>query len=328
MFGRFLIRIFVVTIIFAAQVTSMLNATSKNFYIFPILPIETRQQHKDNVQQEIERRWDKVVQIKSSFAPYTKKSDQEIKKEFQALQQFRMNIWYKNPDESPRICQEDYMIAQDLLEKGYYRVITNTAFAYNRTDSSYNASTVLLEGYHFIAMQEPNNEILNLFFKFLVNHQICILVRLKPEQEFKKAGSVKYWNGRLKKTEDYTSINIAPANVMDIFIPYFYTDEWQDNMGVDVKELYRLIQEVRRIYTESGKKAPIACHCASGVGRTGTFIAAFVLAELIDKSNGTEIPSIEEMVMKLSIQRPNLMSTTEQYLVLYKFVEYYLSVRK
>lgn len=326
--NEFLIRILVIKLTFVVQVTCMVNATSTNTHIFPVLPVETRQKHKDQVQQEIEKRWDKVLQIKSSFSPYAKKSDQEIKKEFQALQCFRMNLWYKNPDESPRICQEDYMISQDLLEKGHYRVITNIAFVYNRTDSSYNASTILLEGYHFIALQEPNNDILNLFFKFLVNHQISVLVRVKPEQEFKKANSVKYWSGRLKKTDGYTSINVAPEKVADIFIPYCYTDEWQDDKGVDVKELYRLVQEVRNIYATSGKNTPIACHCASGVGRTGTFIAAFVLAELIDKSNGTAIPSIEEMVMKLSIQRPNLMGTSEQYLVLYKFADYYLSVRK
>lgn len=328
MLNKFLIKIFIIALILASQVNCMVNTTSTNTYVFPILPTEIRQKHKDNVQEAIEKRWYKVLQVKSSFAPYAAKPDQEIKKEFQELQRLRMNLWYKNPAGSPRICQEDYMIAQDLLEKGFYRVITNIAFAYNRTDSSYNASTILLEGYHFIALQEPNNDILHLFFKFLVNHQISILIRVKPEQEFNKANSVKYWNGRLKQAEHGTYINISPPDVANIFIPYCYTDKWQDNMGVDVKELYRLVQEVRSIYSTSNKNAPIACHCASGVGRAGAFIAAFVLAELIDKSNGTEIPSIEEIVMKLSIQRPNLMGTSEQYLILYKFVDYYLSVRK
>ena len=110
-----------------------------------------------------------------------------------------------------------------------------------------------------------------------------------------------------------------------IHIPYHYTDKWEDNKGVDVKELYRLVQEVRQTYATSDKERPIACHCASGVGRTGTFIAAFVLAEIIDQSKGEVVPSIEEIVMKLSIQRPNLMGTAEQYLLLYHFVDYYLS---
>jgi protein-tyrosine phosphatase len=295
--------------------------------VFPVLPLEVRQKHKNEVQAEIEKRWKKLLEKKPSFAPYKKKSDQDILKEFQELHHFRLNLWYRNPGQSPHICQEDYQAAQDLLEKGYYRMVNNIAFAYNRTDTTYNASTVLIEGYHFIAMQEPNENILNLFFKFLINHQIDILVRVKADQEFSKEHSVRYWKGRLEKNAKGTSLNVMLAEerqLEPIYIPYFYTDEWIDNDGLDIKELYRLVQEVREAYQSSNKERPIACHCASGVGRTGAFIAAFVLAEMIDQSKG-KVPSIEEVVLKLSIQRPNLMGTAEQYLLLYRFVEYYLS---
>ncbi len=186
-------------------------------------------------------------------------------------------------------------------------------------DNTYNASTVLINGYHFVAMQEPNKTFMNLFFKFLIDHQINILVRVKPEQEFSNANSVKYWNGRLRKKSTGNYLNIMPTKGSKkpepIYIPYFYTDEWVDDKAMDVHELYRLVQEVRRIYATSDK-GPIACHCASGVGRTGTFIAAFVLAEMIDQSKGKNIPSIEEVVLKLSIQRPNMVAMPEQYLLL------------
>ncbi len=305
------------------------SALPLNVHFFPVLPIEMRQNHRKEVQSEIEKRWEKVLQQKSSFAPYEKKSDQEIIKEFHQLNLFRQHLWYRNPEQSPHICQEDYMAAQDLLEKGYYRFAGNIAFAYNRTDSSYNASTVLIEGYHFIAMQEPNEMILNLFFKFLINHQVSLLVRVKSEHEFSKANSVKYWKERIAQTGKNTFLNIMTTEMEKkpepTYIAYCYTDEWFDNKGIDVKELYRLVQETRQIYASSDKERPIACHCASGVGRTGAFIAAFVLAEMIDLSKG-DVPSIEEIVYKLSIQRPNLMGTAEQYLLLYHFVDYYLNV--
>ncbi len=304
-------------------------ATTTN--IFPALPLKIRQNHKENVRIELTKRWEKVLQKKDFFAPYKKKSDEEILKEFQEIQLFRLNLWYSNPEKSPHICQEDYMVSQALLEKGYYRTLNNIAFAYNCTDSTYNASTVLIEGYHFIALQEPNEKILNLFFKFLINHQVSILVRVKPEHEFSKEHSIKYWDKRLTDAPNGTSLNIMPTQEVakpsePIYISYHYTNEWADDRGVDVKELYRLIQEVRQTHATSDKERPIACHCASGVGRTGTFIAAFVFAEIIDQSKGESIPSIEEIVMKLSIQRPNLMGTAEQYLLLYHFVNYYLSV--
>lgn len=297
---------------------------------FPALPLETRQKHKEKVQTELTKRWQKVLQKKNSFAPYKKKSDQEILKEFQELQAFRQHLWYRNPGKSPHICHEDYMVAQSLLEKGYYRTLNNIAFAYNCTDNTYNASTVLIEGYHFIALQEPNEKILNLFFKLLINHQVSILVRVKPDHEFSKEHSVRYWNGRLTKNSNITSLNVMPTEEVvksseHIYIPYHHTDKWEDNKGVDVKELYRLVKEVQQTNATSGKEGPIACHCASGVGRTGTFIAAFVLTEIIDQTKGEIIPSIEEIVLKLSIQRPNLISTAEQYIVLYHFVDYYLN---
>lgn len=126
-------------------------------------------------------------------------------------------------------------------------------------------------------MQEPNESILNLFFKFLINHQVDILVRVKPEDEFSKAYSVRYWNDRLTRNANGASLNIMLPVVKKyaapIYIPYFYTDAWIDNDGVAIKELYRLVQEVRQ--ASSDKERPIACHCASGVGRTGAFIASY-----------------------------------------------------
>ena len=324
--NHFRLKLSLKILILIFQVNAMANAN------FPALPLETRQKHKEEVHTELTKRWQKVLQKKNYFAPYKKKSDQEILKEFQELQLFRQHLWYSNPGKSPHICQEDYMVAQCLLEKSYYRTLNNIAFAYNCTDCTYNASTVLIEGYHFIALQEPSEKILNLFFKFLINHQVGILVRVKPNHEFSKKHSVRYWKGRLTKNSNITSLNVMPAEeTVDqsepICVSYCYTDQWEDNKGVDVKELYRLVQEVRQTHITSNKEGPIACHCASGVGRTGTFIAAFVLAEKIDQSHGEYIPSIEEIVIKLSIQRPNLMGTDEQYLLLYRFVDYYLSTK-
>ena len=153
--SHFRLKLCLKILILIFQVNAMANAD------FPALPLEFRQKHKKEVHTELTKRWEKVLQKKDSFAPYEKKSDQEILKEFQELQLFRLHLWYSNPGKSPHICQEDYMAAQDLLEKGYYRTLNNIAFAYNCTDNTYNASTVLIEGYHFIALQEPNEKILN-----------------------------------------------------------------------------------------------------------------------------------------------------------------------
>lgn len=295
--------------------------------IFPALPLEFRKKHLSEVEAQFQIRWTKVKKNKASFAPYQKKSEEAIREEFRKLQAFRRNLWYRNPEGSPHICQEDYMVDQRLLEKGLYRNLNNVAFSYSSTDGSYNASTILIHGHHFIAMMEPLESSLLSFCKLLINHGASILVRLKPEEEYANAGTISYWKGRLTENQGTTflslDVSLPDWPVTPVKVPYFYTNEWVNDEGLEIQKFYQLVQKVRLAYQKSEHKGPIACHCAAGVGRTGTFIAAYVLADLLDRLPPHEV-SIEEIFLRLSIQRPNMVGTEDQYVMLHRFVEYYL----
>jgi protein tyrosine phosphatase len=301
--------------------------------IFPTLPLEIQQENLNNIAQNIDQRWTKLKQKKPSFAPYNnKKSDVEIRKEFEELDRIRQALWYLKPESSPLISNVDFMIAQDILEKGYYRRADNIAFAYNRTDGSYNASTILINGLRFIALQEPSSQSINLFFKLLINHRTSILVRLKPQNEFKQAGSIKYWENKLIK-DDKAGVKLLASDdealrpATPTAIPYFFTEMWKDDNALDIKELYNLLQSVRNAYHGLKDRGPIAIHCASGVGRTGAFIAAYTIVEMLDKHSDPSDISIEEIVLTLALQRHNLVATAEQYIMLYRFIDYYLSLK-
>lgn len=78
----------------------------------------------------------------------------------------------------------------------------------------------------------------------------------------------------------------------------------------------------------------IAVHCSAGVGRTGTFIAAFCLLEKIDEQLAKGIApenlqiNIAKLFVYLNLYRPWLVSRPLQYITLYRTAEWYINQKK
>lgn len=291
---------------------------------FPSLPSELRQAQQDKIATVLEKRWLKVTEEKPEFKTYRQLNVEQIHKEFQEVDHFRKCLYFQDPDTSPRICQADYMVAQAILEKGLYRDIRNIAFDYNCLSPNYNASLVQYGNLRFIALQEPAPDQVNLFFKLLLNHEVGGLVRLKPEAECLERYSIRYWQENLDTSSQPCRIKVSTVGeektTRPVYIPYFTTENWADDADMPIEELYSMVQAVRQVVP--GKEKMLAVHCASGVGRTGTFIAAILIADFLDR-NPLENLSIEKLTLYLSIQRPNLVGTAAQYVLLYQFAAHY-----
>ncbi|PWU06605.1 MAG: hypothetical protein C5B43_01495 [Verrucomicrobia bacterium] len=276
------------------------------------------------IEYEIEKRWEKI-KSKNTFEPYSKKSKKQIHKEFSKIKALRNKLWYRNPNNGSPVRNKDYSISDKLIKKGDYKKTSpHLAFDYNCVNNAYNASHILIHGHHFIALESPSTNNLNEFFDLLLDQNTSALIRLKPEREYLSDKRSLYWKlCSFEKNKDCLLIK-PPKHSKNSHIPYYYSNSWKDNSVLDVKELYNLVNKVRKHYKIKKKKGPIACHCSIGVGRTGTFISAYLIAEMLDFLPPEKI-SIEEIVLKLSIQRPNMVSVKGQYALLYEFADYYLT---
>jgi hypothetical protein len=316
-----------------------MNTITKQTRSFPSLPNYERETKFEAVQKGFEERSNLFLKGKHFKNWTVNRPEQEILEEFKQIDEWRNQSWYSENTGELLVSRMDFMVAQDLLEKGYYRHPDIIAFQYNQTDGSYNSSTIVLNGYRFLAMEGPTEKNIKQFYKLLQNFQVTQLVRLAPASVSsnnsgnpnnpQESQTYPYWQ-HLKK--NITHIQIPYAGIQKTFpVLYYFTDSWKDNKAIDTTTLLNLIQSVRK--DADADNSLIACHCSSGVGRTGTFIAGYLLLQEIDRqiAAGVNVDkldlSIEKIVMQLSMQRVYLVASPEQYLALYRLVDQYIKTK-
>jgi hypothetical protein len=322
-----IVYVTLLTVCCVAPVAALIPEPALSLPTLPQQYLETRFQ---TIQQAFEQRATLFLKGKPFQHWEMNKPRKNILIEFDQLNEWRFRAWYVDPTAKTLIARMDFMVAQELLEKGLYKKPALLAFDYNQTDGNYNASTVLLNGFKFLALEAPTSQTLRHFFLLLQNHRVAQLVRLASAAENGSAQITPYWINKLKTTarNNETFLNIPqPYNPAPYALHYYSTDVWPENHSIPANELLKLIQKVKKNADPHGL---IACHSTHGNGRTGTFIAGFLLISEIDRQIATGITkdavdvSIEKIVMQLSLQRPYLVRTAEQYITLYRLLDLYI----
>jgi protein tyrosine phosphatase len=253
---------------------------------------------------------------------------------FKKLNQCRLDAYVENakeydPDRKVLLIRRaSFSLRKELQDREQKADYYPISFDYNRASDLYNASIINIHGLQFIAMEAPSTGILlNEFFHILNTYNVSTLVCLTPPIEHARVQCIPYWEEPITRTRIENKLMLQGEKS----ISFVYTDAWKDNQGIGPNQLFQLVMQTR----EGNKKADsiIAAHCAGGRGRTGTFIAAYVIAHDLDEyfakgGDITQIPiSIDKLVWELSLQRGFAVSRLEQYVTLHEFVGHYLSNR-
>lgn len=282
----------------------------------------------ESARAEFEKRWERfrTGKVFCRWTPH--RPQQEIEEEFQRIFEERTLAWYASLKDPVREVHPDFAIAEELIAGDHVRVPNCVAFDYNKSCNYYNSSNINIEGLRFLAMEGTRSKDESGFFRLLLNSHASRLIRLTPSYDGAQKKCHPYWEGRMVMlSHGKWVLSVPRRDSFSVDLPYYVCDEWVDNQGTQPEILCNLIEQVREGY-QPGEDL-IAVHCSAGVGRTGTFIAAFALIQMAEeqlnlgRQLGEVELSIQEVVSKLSLQRFHMVGQKAQYVLLYRLLDLY-----
>lgn len=249
-------------------------------------------------------------------------SSEEIEKRFKQMSLDRWKIYFKNAEDYYKkdgfgIYRDEYKTPESW-QHWQSRYPYPMAFEYNLAYEDYDANIITFENNNFLAIEAPSSKNIKNFYNLINNYDIDCFVKLNAPDEYGE-DYYPYWENDFNTDRGKIKIGRQSLN--------FFSYDWPHRKGLDEKNLLDLVKRVQNTY--NGKDI-MAVSCRAGAGRTGTFIAAYMIIDEIDKQikrgvlpNNIDV-NIDRVVWGVSIQRPFAITHNLQYETLYRLIDFYL----
>ncbi|XP_071477210.1 receptor-type tyrosine-protein phosphatase eta-like [Diadema antillarum] len=188
----------------------------------------------------------------------------------------------------------------------------------------------------YIATQGPMPQTIEDFWEMVWENQAGTIVMMSALVEGGKTKCERYWPANEEPLQyGNTTVSLVNSNQSDYFIQrtlklekegsertvvHYQFTAWTDHGVPETTE--PLLDLIRKVQASSAEDhGPVVVHCSAGVGRTGTFIAADILARKIERSNLSDYIDVYNTVATLREQRALMVQTQYQYIYLHRVTQ-------
>ncbi len=175
-------------------------------------------------------------------------------------------------------------------------------------DGYINANAIMYDGTIMVLTQKPDDRTIRDYFEMLLTHRVKYVVDLAGSEYFKCATG---YDVMVLHNSTTDGVEVQKIRVRDHELMYIKYCDWGDSKTPkSIRAIYHMLELV-------DPAAITATNCLAGVGRSGTFWAAFTIKRLL--SQGLQYINVSELINHAREYRTSLVQTIEQYRWLIRF---------
>ncbi|WFD44762.1 protein-tyrosine-phosphatase [Malassezia psittaci] len=199
-----------------------------------------------------------------------------------------------------------------------------------------------------IVSQAPPLETIPTFFHHLCTNNVSIILNLTPLIEKGVVKSDRYWPESFDSPVNFgdecivtkmAEASEAPTEFHGLEshrlridrhnepaheLALLHYTEWQDHGALSTQKITSLLAAIDRIQKTRPTSSPIWVHCSAGIGRSGTFLGAFLAAQLpakLRKELGDGMEIAVKLLDYMRHYRAGMVQTAEQLITLALAIE-------